>query len=243
VADIRTLQYVSWEEFMRSLRLDLFDDAPFRRSRYLFRGVSSEDYRLESSFDRVFGARPEPHRLFADLLAAFREECEGQAAPDLLEDESKTLALGQHYGLPTRLLDWTESPYVAAFFAFSGALRHQPFDGRRVAIWVLHRATPLWSRDVGVEILTVPSIGNMRIRNQAGRFTLARTPFATLEEYVKHSSFDGVGLTKIAIPAREAARSLSDLAMMGVTPARMFPDLVGAAEAAEMRVLLDHEYP
>ena len=243
MAEIRTLQYVSWDDFVRSLRLDLFDDQPFRRGLYLFRGVSSEDYQLTSSFDRVFGVRANRQSLFRELLDAFREESEGQAPAGVLDDEVQTLALGQHYGLPTRLLDWTDSPYVAAFFAFKGALRHHPLDARRVAVWVLHRAAPVWSAEFGVEIVSVPPIGNLRIRNQAGRFTIARTPFATLEEYVEHASYDGTALTKMVIPAREAERSLADLAMMGITPARMFPDLVGAAEAAEMRVLLNREYP
>jgi hypothetical protein len=108
-----------------------------------------------------------------------------------------------------------------------------------VAIWALHRDAPVWSRDFGVEIVVVPALGNERIRNQAGRFTLSRTPFATLEAFVEQCDYDGVALTKIALPAREAERALADLAMMGVTPAHMFPDVVGAAEAAEMRVLLE----
>jgi len=241
MAEIQTLHYISWDEFTRSVRIDLFGGEPFRRNRYLFRGVSSEDYQLVSSFDRVFGPRPDPHRMFAALLAAFREECEGQVASEILDDELKTLALGQHHGLPTRLLDWTESPYVAAFFAFSGALRHQPLENRRVAVWVLHRSAPVWSREFGVELLAVPSVGNIRIRNQAGRFTLARTPFRTLEQFVEHAPYDGVALTKVAVPASEARRCLAELAMMGLTPARMFPDLAGSAAAAEMRVLLEDE--
>jgi hypothetical protein len=242
MTDIQVLQYVNWDEFVRSLRRDVFDGEPFRRSRYLFRGVSSEDYGLTPSFDRIFGVGTNRQRVFRELLAAFREESEGQVPAAVLEDEVQTLALGQHYGLPTRLLDWTDSPYVAAFFAFKGALRHQPLSGRRVAIWVLHRSAPLWNAEIGVEIVSVPSVGNLRIRNQAGRFTLSRTPFATLEEYVAHSDYDGPALTKIVIPASEAKQSLADLAMMGITPARMFADLVGAAEAAEMRVRLDGDY-
>jgi hypothetical protein len=229
----------SWEEFAPTLRNEFFADGQFTPGRYLFRGVSNHDYQLVSSFDRLFPSSVERRRLSTEMLQAFREECRVHVPADILDRDDCVLALGQHHGLPTRLLDWSESPYVAAFFALDGALPHRMDPQRFASIWVLHLDAPIWNADEGVEIKDVPTIPNLRIRNQAGRFTLLRTPARTLEDYVEQTDFDGVALTQIFFPASEANKGLADLAMMGQTAARLFPDLTGAAAAAKTRVLLE----
>lgn len=99
------------------------------RGSYLFRGLGDQEYKLETTFDRVFRETPEESReqIRATLLKYFCKECEHYPHyKDLIENEFQCLALAQHYGLPTRLLDWTESPYVAAYFAFQGHLVTDP---------------------------------------------------------------------------------------------------------------------
>ena len=51
---------------------------------------------------------------------------------------SAAIAVGQHYELPTNLLDWTFSPYSAAYFAASGNYEEKPVDGvpPDLAIWI-----------------------------------------------------------------------------------------------------------
>ena len=88
---------------------------------YIFRGQAEADWRLESSLERVLGDHwtPSQARKFEDYgLAHFKPKFH------LYDDENlqptstlEWLSLMQHYGAPTRLLDFTESPFVALYFA------------------------------------------------------------------------------------------------------------------------------
>lgn len=99
------------------------------RSPYAFRGVQDVSYRLETTLIRLGGdfAKMEHH-----LLRNFRK----YAHRDVVERDSvwHWLAVAQHRGLPTRLLDWTYSPYVAMHFAVSHI---DQFD-RDGAVWMVN---------------------------------------------------------------------------------------------------------
>jgi hypothetical protein len=241
VSAIQIIEYGSWHELKRDLFIELFGKSGFRPGRYLFRGMGSADWSLSSSFDRRFSSlgRDQRLRLWEELIHEWRRSCEETGVPDaVVHDDQKLWALGQHNGLPTRLLDWTTSPYVAAFFAFQDWVLQLPAEFSHVAIWALHLENPVWSKEMGVEIVTPPALENIRLRNQSGKFTLARTPFATLEEYVEQSATEPA-LTKVVLPAMEALPALPDLDSMGINNYHLFPDFMGLAGMATMRLLLE----
>lgn len=83
-----------------------------RTHKYVLRGLSRADYQLSSTLARL---GPSPEDCEPHLLRNFRKY-----APTSVTTPScdwDWLALAQHHGLPTRMMDWTASPYVAMHFA------------------------------------------------------------------------------------------------------------------------------
>ncbi|WP_416838813.1 FRG domain-containing protein [Haloferax sp. DFSO52] len=87
------------------------------RSPFVFRGMSNADYVLESSITR-YVSETGRWELEGHLLRNFLKYA--QQDIDVPDSPYYRLAIAQHHGLPTRLIDWTYSPAVAAYFATGG---------------------------------------------------------------------------------------------------------------------------
>jgi hypothetical protein len=239
---ISTHDFDSWHDFKRDLIPALFRAQPAQPGRFLFRGQASADWPLMTSFDRRFAKEPARDRLelFEELQTSFRRQCMDHDVPDSATMEpTRLLALAQHHGLPTRLLDWTASPYVAAFFAFDEAItRGEVANRTHVAIWALDTSSPVWSSELGVEIVRVPALQNSRLRNQFGRFTLARTPHASLEHYVEQFADAKDPLIRFVLPTTEAWTAIPDLELMGINAGQLFPDVTGLAQTVLTDLIL-----
>lgn len=238
----------SWNSFKSFITDELVKDGASARGRFMFRGQREPSWSLSSTFDRSF---PDVHgkdreTLENELIKEFRRQCEAdRSLKSILDDPVATLALAQHHRLPTRLLDWTDSPYIASFFAYQHALNVfgttvDTLKGDSVAVWMLDTSHYIWSEKYGVQIVSPKAWDNLRLFNQAGRFTLSRTPFRSLQEYV--ASFDdGEGALRLmTLPMSDAPVALADLDLMRINNTTMFPDTAGRARTAITRVVLKH---
>jgi hypothetical protein len=104
----RLASQVKWTDFLRWV-----DD--HGHSRWVFRGLGDSSYELKAGAGRIRHYNP---ALELTLLEVFERR-----ASEFIDTRQPgrwdLLALAQHHGLPTRLLDWTTNPLVAAFFAVS----------------------------------------------------------------------------------------------------------------------------
>jgi len=114
VEDVRV---ESWAELDGALYAGAWDESLRRfRSTCAFRGMGSSSHDLRTALMRHVQIQPTLER---DLLRAFRKYAFRDAGWDSVWH---WLALAQHHGLPTRLLDWTYSPLVAMHFATANPL-------------------------------------------------------------------------------------------------------------------------
>jgi len=92
------------------------------------------------------------------------------------DDIINALALAQHYGLPTRLLDWTERALVAAYFAVKKVFTRGYDTSGRLAVWSLDYGSAIvqGAPDAKARLrrITVPAAGNPNLNAQRGLFTV-----------------------------------------------------------------------
>jgi hypothetical protein len=133
----REIPVSSWRELIGELHAPQLvkprpEEGGHLRSPYVFRGVDVAKWELQTSLQRLPMNAPRKTSLIEhSLIRSFRKYASAGAFNN--ESEWYALAVGQHNGLPTRVLDWTASPLVAVHFA-CGKESHSQEDG---VIWCL----------------------------------------------------------------------------------------------------------
>jgi hypothetical protein len=245
---------VGWEDYKRHISS--------MSSGHLFRGQANSEWGLQSSYHRSPVSKLSWDRYFTEVLFTSTRML-GNHCPTQFSDFKKNmkpkdfwncLQYLQHYGFPTPYLDWTESPYVAAYFAFRDALKFKDGAVAIYSIWpfgppIEELFTPPKAEALGISntvfIERCDSFGNTRSISQQSYLMLCRSPNTELvldeifNRKIPESEcvFDS-GIVKFILPVSEAKKALMDLNLMNVNGSTLFNNIDGMCECLRIKAEL-----
>lgn len=227
-----------------------------------FRGLkNAKKHRLIPSIGRVYEHAGEEFQYSnateKDLLLRFRRSATAFQREPLNMWEA--MFLGRHHGLPVRLMDWTDNPLVALYFACEDAIKPERAIEKNASngcIWALvprEDASLLNVLDLSTDPLEVkgiklidPILISPRMIPQRGVFTIQENPWLALDEtknYTEWNSRDlDVGvLHGFQVLSQDKARRLLELADLNITRSALFPDHDGLCEGLIHETILNEK--
>ena len=216
--------------------------------RYLFRGQRST-WPLKTAFHRT--GRFDVLRFMGEDIQSLYKHLSARTKHvfnlDIPNENGAFYNLVQHYGYPTPLLDWSYSPFVAAFFSYRNFTK-QEIDsaGAKSKVRILLFDQAEWKKDypqfdhlstgrLHLSVCEFLAIENERMIPQQAASTVSNID--DIESYIKSCEEDKnkIYLQAFDLPLSEREKVMKELRFMGITAGSMFPGLEGACEELKDR--------
>lgn len=189
-----------------------------------------------------------PLAVEAQLLEAFRRQSVPFLTPPYPSSDWDWLALAQHYGLPTRLLDWTANPLAGLWFAVESK---PPDNAKNGVLWSLRPdASDLTAPGQNTSLFELtrtyvfqPSHITQRIASQRGWFSVhkyveKKNKFIALENNAKFAR----KLERFIVPLANFDKIRGELDRLGVNRFSLFPELSSLSQSLEEEFLSPQRY-
>jgi hypothetical protein len=237
---------------------------------FFYRGQADATWSLQSSLERVIGAEwsVEKAQKFEDYsINQFRSKFHLYDSENI-QPESKLawLSIMQHYGVPTRLIDFTESPYVALYFALEA---YNPQSGKHLALYAIDyseimeksiefiqrkdkefretRQTVSEKQDkifedvvdrfsYDIAWIAEPKQLNARLDRQSGSFLLSGNKGLRVEDVLSSELYSGTKRVKYVISPELRKGIFTLLRKMNITSKSLYGDLDGLARSIKMQL-------
>lgn len=232
---------LSWVEFKAELA-SFLNSCPVER--FLFRGHGSNKWHLTTTLHRIGRYDLSRYRQIVvdHLTKAVNSTLSRKYNMRDPVDFGALISLAQHHGFPTPLLDWTRSPFVAAYFAFASPAARQPGSYARIyrfaaEDWAKRLPQPANVDDPApaVSIREFEAYDNPRHLPQQSCHTFTNVADVSAWIAMAAGGHSNDYLTTYDIPNEHRVEALRELAYMGVTASSMFPGLEGLCRGARER--------
>ena len=206
---------------------DFLEETSTEGKNHLFRGVRKCSYELTPSIGRFKTNKKASFDKDSERLTLklFKQKAHEYLA-GLADDDLAILTVAQHHGLPTRLLDWSKNPMVAAYFAVKDEFgRDEKPEDSKIYVYVPASKVNLSKTFDPFSIKSikrfVPRNWNPRIIAQSGLFTIHPNP---------NKPWKSKLIREVVIANDQRKEIKMALNKLGVNHSTLFPDIDGIAE-------------
>lgn len=237
---------------------------------FIYRGQSDSEWGLDSALERLLGSSwtKENARKFEDRsVSVFKSKYHIYRSQEHSPTSKLSwLSVMQHYGTPTRLIDFSESPYIALYFALES---YSPLSDKNFSIFAIDY-TAIMEKSIlhiknqdskfsetrssisanpdsifedvvdrfsyDVLWITEPMELNARIDRQSGTFLLSGNREKTIDTILQSGLYGGCTIQKINIDKRLFINCYALLRKMGINSKSIYGDLTGLSKSIKMEL-------